>query len=247
MIDLKDKVAIVTGGARGIGKAIVLRLAAAGVDVVVSDIDLGGAEQTAAEVAALGRRSLALRSDVSQMADAEALIEKSLGEMGHIDILVNNAGITRDNLLLRMDEKEWDSVIAVNLKGTFNGIKAATRVMMKQRSGKIINMTSVVGVMGNAGQANYAASKAGVIGLTKSAAKELGSRNIQVNAVAPGYIETDMTKDLPAAAREAFMTIIPLKRAGTAGDVADMVLFLASPLADYVTGQVIHVDGGMVM
>lgn len=247
MIDLKDKVAVVTGGARGIGKAIVLRLAAAGADVVVSDIDLAGAEQTAAEVKALGRRSLAIRSDVSQLADAEALIEKAVSEFGHVDILINNAGITRDNLLLRMDEKEWDSVIAVNLKGTFNGIKAATRVMMKQRSGKIINMASVVGVMGNAGQANYAASKAGVIGLSKSAAKELGSRNIQVNAVAPGYIETDMTKDLPEAAKEAFMTIIPLKRPGTAQDVADIVLFLSSSLADYVTGQVIHVDGGMVM
>ncbi len=247
MIDLKDKVAVVTGSARGIGKSIVLRLAAAGADVVVSDIDLSGAEQTTAEVKALGRRSLAVRSDISQLADAEALIEKAVSEMGRIDILVNNAGITRDNLLLRMDEKEWDSVIAVNLKGTFNGIKAATRVMMKQRSGKIINMASVVGVMGNAGQANYAASKAGVIGLTKSAAKELGSRNIQVNAVAPGYIETDMTKGLPEAAKEAFMTIIPLKRPGTAQDVADIVLFLSSSLADYVTGQVIHVDGGMVM
>ncbi len=146
-----------------------------------------------------------------------------------------------------MDEKEWDSVIAVNLKGTFNGVKAAAKVMMKQRAGKIINIASVVGVMGNAGQANYAASKAGVIGLSKSAAKELGGRNIQVNAVAPGYIETDMTKDLPQAAKESFLTFIPLKRAGTAADVADIVLFLASPFADYVTGQVVHVDGGMVM
>jgi 3-oxoacyl-[acyl-carrier protein] reductase len=247
VIDLKDKVVIVTGGARGIGKAIVLRLAAAGADIVVSDIDLAGAELTAAEVKALGRRSIAVRTDISQLAEAEALIEKTMAEWGRVDVLVNNAGITRDNLLVRMDEKEWDSVIAVNLKGTFNGVKAATRVMMKQRSGKIINIASVVGVMGNAGQANYAASKAGVIGLTKSAAKELGSRNIQVNAVAPGYIETDMTKDLPATAKEAFMTIIPLKRPGTSQDVADIVLFLASPLADYVTGQVIHVDGGMVM
>ncbi len=247
MIDLHGKTAIVTGGARGIGKAIVLRLAAAGADVAVSDIDLVGAEATAAEVAALGCRSLAIRSDISKWADAEALVEEAMAAWGRLDIFVNNAGITRDALLVRMDEAQWDSVLAVNLKGTFNGVKAACKVMMKQRAGKIINIASVVGVMGNAGQANYAASKAGVIGLTKSAAKELGGRNIQVNAVAPGYIETDMTKDLPPAAKEAFLTLIPLKRSGSAGDVADIVLFLASPLADYVTGQVVHVDGGMVM
>jgi 3-oxoacyl-[acyl-carrier protein] reductase len=247
VIELTGKTAVVTGGARGIGKAIVLRLAAAGADVVVSDIDLAGAEATAAEVRAMGRKSMAIQGDISKLAEAEALIERTAAEWGHLDIVVNNAGITRDGLLVRMDEKQWDSVIAVNLKGTFNGVKAAAKVMMKQKSGKIINIASVVGVMGNAGQANYAASKAGVIGLTKSAAKELGGRNIQVNAVAPGYIETDMTKDLPAAAKEAFLTLIPLKRPGTAGDVADIVLFLSSPLADYVTGQVVHVDGGMVM
>jgi 3-oxoacyl-[acyl-carrier protein] reductase len=247
MIDLTGKTAIVTGGARGIGKAIALRLAQAGADVVISDIDLAGAEAAALEVKSMGRKSLALQGDISKLAEAESLIERTVAALGRVDILVNNAGITRDNLLVRMDEKEWDSVIAVNLKGTFNGIKAAARVMMKQRAGKIISIASVVGVMGNAGQANYAASKAGVIGLTKSAAKELGGRNIQVNAVAPGYIETDMTKDLPEAAKEAFLTLIPLKRPGTAADVADIVLFLASPLADYVTGQVVHVDGGMVM
>ncbi len=247
MIDLHGKTAIVTGGARGIGKAIVLRLAAAGADVAVSDIDLAGAEATAAEVQAMGCRSLAIRSDVSKGADADALVESTLAAWGRLDIFVNNAGITRDALLVRMEEAQWDSVLAVNLKGTFNGVKAAGKVMMKQRAGKIINIASVVGVMGNAGQANYAASKAGVIGLTKSAAKELGGRNVQVNAVAPGYIETDMTRDLPPAAKESFLTLIPLKRPGSAGDVADIVLFLASPLADYVTGQVLHVDGGMVM
>ena len=247
MIDLTGKTAIVTGGARGIGKAIVLRLAGAGCDVVVSDIDLAGAEMTSLIVKGLGRKSLAVQGDVSKLADAEALVERTVAEMGRIDVLVNNAGITRDNLLVRMDEREWDSVIAVNLKGTFNGVKAAAKVMMKQRSGKIINIASVVGVMGNAGQANYAASKAGVIGLTKSVAKELGGRNVLVNAVAPGYIETDMTRDLPQNAKDAFNNLIPLRRPGTANDVADIVLFLASPLADYVTGQVIHVDGGMVM
>ncbi len=238
---------MVTGAARGIGRAISLRLAEAGADVVVSDILLDGIEAVAKEISAMGRRSLAVAADVAKLEQAEQLIESALKEFGRVDILVNNAGITRDNLLLRMDEKEWDAVIAVNLKGTFNGIKAVTRTMMKQRSGKIINMASVVGVIGNAGQANYAASKAGVIGLTKSAAKELASRNIQVNAVAPGYIETDMTKNLPEAAKEAFLSLIPCKRPGQVQEVADVVLFLASHLSDYITGQVIHVDGGMVM
>ncbi len=247
MIDLKNNIAVVTGAARGIGRAISLRLAEAGADVVVSDILLDGIEAVAKEISAMGRRSLAVAADVAKLEQAEQLIESALKEFGRVDILVNNAGITRDNLLLRMDEKEWDAVIAVNLKGTFNGIKAVTRTMMKQRSGKIINMASVVGVIGNAGQANYAASKAGVIGLTKSAAKELASRNIQVNAVAPGYIETDMTKNLPEAAKEAFLSLIPCKRPGQVQEVADVVLFLASHLSDYITGQVIHVDGGMVM
>jgi 3-oxoacyl-[acyl-carrier protein] reductase len=247
LISLQGKVAVVTGGARGIGKTCSLTLAQAGANIVVSDVDLAGAEQVAEEIRAMGRDALAVKTDVSKLADAEQLVESVLAKFQRIDILVNNAGITRDNLLMRMDEKEWDAVITVNLKGTFNCIKAATRPMMKQRFGKVINMASVVGVMGNAGQANYAASKAGVIGLTKSVAKELGSRNIQVNAIAPGYIETEMTKDLPQAAKDAFLTIIPMKRPGQAEDVARIVLFLASSLSDYVTGQVIHVDGGMVM
>lgn len=247
MIDLKEKVAVVTGGARGIGRAIALRLAEAGADVVVSDILDEAAQVTADQVRQMGRRSLAVAVDVSKMEQAEHLIATTIAEFGRIDIMVNNAGITRDNLLMRMNEDEWDAVIAVNLKGAFNGIKVVTRPMMKQRSGKIINMASVVGIIGNAGQANYAASKAGLIGLTKSVAKELGSRNIQVNAVAPGYIETDMTRDLPEAAKETFQTLIPLKRSGQVRDVADAVLFLASPLSDYITGQVLHVDGGMVM
>lgn len=247
MISLQNKVAVVTGGARGIGRTCCLMLAEAGAHVAVSDVDLAGAEQVAEVIRGMGRESMAVKTDVSKWADAEQLMETVLAKFNRLDILVNNAGITRDNLLMRMDEKEWDAVITVNLKGTFNCIKAATRPMMKQRSGKVINMASVVGVMGNAGQANYAASKAGVIGLTKSVAKELGSRNIQVNAVAPGYIETEMTKDLPQSAKEAFLTIVPLKRPGLPEDVARIVVFLASPLSDYVTGQVIHVDGGMVM
>jgi len=247
LISLQNKVAVVTGGARGIGRTCCLMLAEAGAHVAVSDVDLAGAEQVAEVIRGMGRESMAVKTDVSKWADAEQLMETVLAKFNRLDILVNNAGITRDNLLMRMDEKEWDAVITVNLKGTFNCIKAATRPMMKQRSGKVINMASVVGVMGNAGQANYAASKAGVIGLTKSVAKELGSRNIQVNAVAPGYIETEMTKDLPQSAKEAFLTIVPLKRPGLPEDVARIVVFLASPLSDYVTGQVIHVDGGMVM
>ena len=238
---------MITGAARGIGAAIAERLAGEGCHAVISDIDLAGAEATADKIRSLGRRAVAVKSDVSVFEEAEALIKQALDEFGQIDVLVNNAGITRDNLVMRMTETEWDAVIRVNLKGTFNCIKAASRPMMKQRFGKIINIASVVGVMGNAGQANYAASKGGVIALTKSVAKEFGSRNIQVNAVAPGYIETEMTRGLPDAAKQSFISLIPLQRAGRPQDVADAVLFLASPLSDYVTGQVLHADGGMVM
>ncbi len=244
MFSGEGKVAVVTGAARGIGAAIAEKLAAAGFNVVVSDIDEAGAKARAEK---LGDRGLAVMADVSQPEEAEALIKAALDRWGRIDVLVNNAGITRDNLIMRMSEAEWDAVIRVNLKGVFNGIKAASRPMIKQRSGKIINIASVVGIMGNAGQANYAASKGGVIALTKSAAKEFGSRNIQVNAVAPGYIETEMTHGLPEASKTAFLSLIPLQRPGRPEDVADAVLFLASPLSDYITGQVLNVDGGMVM
>jgi 3-oxoacyl-[acyl-carrier protein] reductase len=244
---LTGKVALVTGGGRGIGRAIVLELAGQGADVVVSDIDPAIAEQTAAEVRNLGVRSIALKADVSKSDDVEAMVRISLEQMGRIDILVNNAGITRDTLLMRMEEKDWDLVLAINLKGAFLCTKAVSRPMMKQRSGKIVNIASVVGLMGNAGQANYAASKAGLIGFTKSVAKELASRNIQANAVAPGFIETEMTAHLPQEARDAFLVQIPAKRPGTAQDVARVVAFLSSPASDYVTGQVIPVDGGMVM
>ena len=247
MINLDGKVALVTGSARGIGAAIAFKLAEAGCNLVISDIDADGSEATAAKIRDMGREAVAIQADVSKLDQADMLVKEAIEKLGKVDILVNNAGITRDNLMMRMSEAEWDSVIAVNLKGTFNCTKAVMRPMMKQRSGKIINISSVVGVMGNAGQVNYSASKAGVIGMTKSVAKELGSRNIQVNAVAPGYIETDMTKELPESAKEAFLTIIPLNRAGQADDVANGVLFLASSLSDYTTGQVLHVDGGMVM
>jgi len=244
---LENKTAIVTGGARGIGEAICLKLASEGCNIVVSDIDLEGAQQTAENLQKAGVEAIAVKTNVASLEDAETLIQAAMDKFGKIDILVNNAGITRDNLVMRMNETEWDAVIAVNLKGTFNCIKAANRVFFKQRFGKIINMASVVGVMGNLGQANYSASKAGVIGLTKSVAKEFGSRNIQVNAIAPGYIETEMTKKLPDSAKEAFLNVIPLKRPGTPEDVAQVTLFLASPLSDYITGQVIQVDGGMLM
>jgi 3-oxoacyl-[acyl-carrier protein] reductase len=244
---LKDKIALVTGAARGIGEAIAKNFAEQGCNVVVSDIDLEGVQRVASDIESMGRSALAVKSDISDAKQAEELVSLTIKHFNRIDILVNNAGITRDNLLMRMNEQEWDSVISVNLKGSFNCIKAVTRPMMKQRRGRIINLSSVVGVMGNAGQVNYAASKAGVIGLTKSVAKELAQRNILVNAIAPGYIETEMTKKLPASAHEIFMANIPMKRAGTPEEVANICLFLASDLANYTTGQVIHVDGGMVM
>ncbi|MCK6619825.1 MAG: 3-oxoacyl-[acyl-carrier-protein] reductase [Calditrichaceae bacterium] len=246
-MQLQDKVAVVTGSTKGIGKEIALEFARRGAKVVVSGRNAERAEAVCAEIKAAGGSAMAVVGDVSRMADAQQLIERALEQFGQIDVLVNNAGITRDNLLMRMKEEEWDEVLAINLKGAFNCIKSVTRQMMKQRSGRIINITSVVGQMGNAGQANYAASKAGIIGLTKSVARELASRNITCNAVAPGFIETDMTGALDEKVRESLQAQIPLGRLGSVSDVARMAAFLASDEAAYITGQVINVDGGMVM
>jgi len=244
---MSQKVVVVTGAARGIGRAIAEKFGQLGFNIVICDVEKDLVAATAKEIGKLGVKALGMKVDVTQMVEVENLFEKTIAAYGRVDVLVNNAGITRDTLLIRMQENDWDAVIAVNLKGTFNCTKAAAKIMMKQRTGAIVNIASVVGVMGNVGQANYAASKGGVISLTKSAAKELGSRGITVNAVAPGYIETDMTKTLSAEVKQAFLNLIPLKRPGTPEDVADVVAFLASPAARYISGQVIHIDGGMVM
>jgi 3-oxoacyl-[acyl-carrier protein] reductase len=244
---LTDRKAVVTGAGSGIGREIALRFSAAGAVVAVCDVVKEAADRAAAEIAAAGRQARAYAIDVSDFVAVQRLCEQVASDLGGIDILVNNAGITRDNLLLRMSEEEFDRVIAVNLKGTFNFTKACFRGMMKNRWGRIINIASIIGQMGNAGQANYAAAKAGIIGFTKSAAKELASRNITVNAVAPGYIATAMTEKLDVAARDAYLAGIPLKRTGTPQDVANVCLFLASELASYVTGQVVRVDGGLLM
>ena len=244
---LKDKVALVTGGARGIGQAIAMTFAREGADIVVADVNLEVAQKTASEIEALGRKALALEMDVTDYTKVEEGVNKILDKFGKVDILVNNAGITKDNLILRMSQSEWDAVINVNLKGTFNCIKAVSRPMIKQRSGKIVSIASIIGLMGNAGQANYAASKAGIIALTKTVAKELASRNVFANAVAPGFIQTEMTAKLPEAVKAKMLEAIPLAKLGTPQDVANVCLFLASAEADYITGQVITVDGGMVM
>ncbi|MCL4511112.1 MAG: 3-oxoacyl-[acyl-carrier-protein] reductase [Bacteroidetes bacterium] len=243
---LGGKIVLITGGARGIGRAITLELARSGADIAFtyrSSAQL--AESLASEIKAMGRRVIPIEADATSMKSAVEVIEKVVAEFKRLDVLVNNAGITKDNLLLRMQEEDWDSVIQTNLKSVFNYTKAAARTMMGQRYGKIINLSSVVGIKGNAGQSNYAASKAGIIGFTKSIAKELASRNILVNAVAPGYIDTDMTAALTEEQRKAVIDTIPLKRVAKPEEVAKVVRFLASPDSDYITGQVISVDGGM--
>lgn len=245
---LEGKVALVTGAGRGIGREIALTLAEYGADVIVN---YHGSREKAQEVVKqieqLGRKAAAIQCSVADYEACGQMITDMLDAFGHIDILVNNAGITKDNLVIKMSEEDFDAVMDTNLKGTFNTIKHMYRPFLKQRAGRIINLSSVSGVLGNAGQANYAASKAGVIGLTKSVARELAARNITVNAVAPGYIDTDMTQAMTETAREATLAQIPLKRVGTPRDIAEMVAFLASDRASYITGQVISVDGGMAI
>ncbi len=245
MSSLQNKVAVVTGGAQGIGKTIALKFANAGADIVVADMNIDAMNETVGEITAMGRKAIAVKCNVANAAEVGELVGKIQEAFPTIDILVNNAGLTRDNLIMRMAEEDWDVVLDVNLKGPFLLTKAVSPVMMKQRHGRIINVSSLVGRIGNAGQANYASSKGGLIAFTKSVAKELASRNITCNAVAPGFIKTAMTEKLDEAVKENYLKSIPLKRFGDAEDVANAVLFLASEEASYITGQVISVDGGM--
>ncbi len=244
---LKGRVALITGAAQGIGKSVALLLAQNGADIVVSDINLEKAEETAKEIESIGSKAIAIKVDVANLKDVERMVESILEKFGKIDILVNNAGITRDKLILRMTEEDWDAVLNVNLKGTFNCTKAVVRHMAKQRSGKIVSIASVVGEMGNAGQVNYSASKAGVIGLTKTIAREFAQRRINVNAIAPGYIETPMTEVLPEKVKEELKRLIPMERLGKPEDVAEAVLFLVSEESNYITGHVLNVNGGIYM
>lgn len=246
-MSLQGRVAIVTGAAQGIGRAIAESLAQAGADIVVADLDPSRAVETVSAVERLGRKALSVKVNVADATDAKAMVEHVLKTWGKVDILVNNAGITRDGLLLRMKEEDWNLVLQVNLNGTFNCTKAALQSMTKQRYGRIVNIASIVGVIGNAGQANYSASKAAVIGFTKTVGREYASRNVTVNAVAPGFIDTAMTQGLPADVKETLLKQIPLGRLGTATDIAAAVRFLVSEEAAYITGHVLHVNGGMLM
>jgi 3-oxoacyl-[acyl-carrier protein] reductase len=246
-MSLSGKTALVTGAAQGIGRDIALALAADGADVAICDVNLEAAQKTAADIEATGRRSLAIKANVAASADVTAMIDQVVEKLGRIDILVNNAGITRDGLILRMKDEDWDLVLSINLKGSFLCAKAALKYMSKQRGGTIINIASIVGAMGNAGQANYVASKAGLIGLTKTIAREYANRGVTANAVAPGFIDTAMTQALSENVRAELAKQIPMGKLGTPEDVANAVRFLASPWASYITGQVIHVNGGMYM
>lgn len=246
-MDLSTNVAIVTGSGRGIGREIALVLARHGASVVISDINVAAAEKAAAEIKNDGGSSIAIAADVTEQEQVASLANQTMSSFGRIDILVNNAGITRDTLLMRMSAADWDLVLATNLKGAFLCTQAVVRHMLKQRRGRIINIASVVGLIGNAGQANYAAAKAGLIGLTKATAREVAARGVTANAIAPGFIDTDMTRDLSESAKTEFLRQIPLGHAGSPEDVANAVLFLASEEAHYITGHVLNVDGGMVM
>lgn len=243
MINLKDKVSLITGASRGIGKEIALKLAKLGSDIVL--VDINESDEAKKEIEALGRKAMVLKADVSSMEQTKEVVEKALEEFGKVDILVNNAGITRDNLLMRMSEEDWDAVLDINLKGSFNMSKSLIRSMLKNKNCSIINMASVVGVAGNAGQCNYAASKAGLIGFTKSLAKEVAKKNIRVNAVAPGFIKSDMTDKLPEKVINEYLKNIPLGTLGDIEDIANTVAFLASDMSKYMTGQVLVVDGGL--
>ncbi len=246
-MDLKGKVAIVTGGAQGIGKSIATQLALAGANVVIADVMEEVAKSTAQEISQKGSEAISIGADVSSLSSVEEMVKKTLDKFGRIDILVNNAGITRDALVMRMKEEDWDLVLDINLKGAFNCIKTVSPIMMKQRSGKIVNIASIVGIIGNAGQSNYSASKGGLIALTKTCARELASRRINVNAVAPGFIQTSMTERLSEEVKEKLSSQIPFGEIGKPEDVASAVLFLVSEKASYITGEVIKVDGGMAM
>ena len=247
-MNLTGKVALVTGASRGIGQATAVELAKAGADIIVNYIGSETvAQETVDKIEALGRKALKIKADVSNADEVQAMIEEAHAAFGHIDILVNNAGITRDGLLIRMKDSDWDDVLNINLKGVYLVSKAVAKIMVKQRAGRIINMTSVSGVTGNIGQANYAAAKAGVIGFTKTCAKELAARGITVNAVAPGFIETAMTDVLPEKIKEGIAATVPFGRMGQPEEIASVVTFLASDFASYITGQVLNVDGGMVM